>query len=161
MAWDRDSKGVCCTSLRYSPNRARHSYSIGNLGIACPGTDRDLSQGLPDTLLKGRAPDVERKIEAETRHFYEANDCRYKRLERAISAKEVRTGETVFQITDQGLRIFAQQNRTDASFALSYEDRPESRLSHRETDVFLVASSFESARCHAENLIGVAIEAAA
>jgi hypothetical protein len=112
-------------------------------------------------LLEHCSPNVEWKVKAEAWRFYKANDCCHKRFESAISAKEVRTREAVFQVTNQGTRIVAQQNRTDSPFALPDEDGPEGCLSHCETDVLILSSSFERAGFHAEYLVGTAIKAAA
>ena len=63
MARDRYSQRVGAAGLGNGPNRSWGADKLGDVAITRSRTSRNLLQRLPDSLLKGSAADIERKVQ--------------------------------------------------------------------------------------------------
>ena len=65
MARDRHRQGVCAAGLGHRADRMRGTDVTRDVGITRRRASRNLPQRLPDALLEGRAPDIERQIQPQ------------------------------------------------------------------------------------------------
>src|SRR5262245_45799379 len=73
MAGNGEGELVCGAGTRDGANGFRGTDAPGDLGVGRGGTQRDGLQSAPDLLLKRRAADIEREVEAGLRGFDEGD----------------------------------------------------------------------------------------
>ena len=95
----------------------------GDVGVGHRLPRRDFAQSPPDALLEGRAAHVERQIEPDPGRLDEADHPRHQGFEIAVAADQPGARESILKITDQGLRIVADQDGADALVAPGHQDR--------------------------------------
>src|SRR5205807_7301251 len=114
VAGNSHSDIICCAGLCHRANRLRRSYSVGDVDIARGLPDGNLPQRLPDSLLKGRAAQIEGQIKANRRCFDEADDLSNQRLEPRVAADQLSMRKAVLEIAGKHLRVVADEDGADA-----------------------------------------------
>jgi len=79
-------------------------------------------QCFPNPLLKSGATDVQRKVEADSGLLYQSNYFCDQVLVASLVPNQIRFREPVLKIPYQSLRVFANQDRTNAFVALGDQD---------------------------------------
>ncbi|MNL18405.1 hypothetical protein D3C87_1395480 [compost metagenome] len=67
-----------------------------------------------------------------------------------IGANQIGPAKLVLQITDQLMRIIAQENRTDSALALCHQNRPKGTLADGKANVVVVAGCAVLGGFHAQ-----------
>src|SRR5262249_48834844 len=105
----------------------------GDVGVTRGGAGWNLSQCLPDTLLKGRAPNIERQVESQGRRLHKADHFRDELLELGVGARQSGAWELVLQIVRHRFGVVAQENGANAPLAPGNQNRSQRTLTDSET----------------------------
>ena len=108
MTGNRHRQWVCCTGLRYSTHRLRRSNAFGYLLVARRGSRWNPAEGLPDALLEGCTPHIERQIETEGRRLDKSDHGRDQLLKLLVPTDELRLGELVLEIAYETVRFIPE-----------------------------------------------------
>src|SRR5689334_17241867 len=92
---DRDRDRIRCAGLRNRTNGLRRTDARRDLCVAHGGTHWDLTQRLPDSLLKRSPAHVERQVQTDRGRLYEPDDFSHQGLELSISANQLRIPKAI------------------------------------------------------------------
>src|ERR1700756_5261549 len=110
MARDGDGKRVGGTGAGDGPHGFGRADPLSDHRVSYRLTDGDLLQRLPHALLKGRAPDIKRQVEADMRRFDKANDLCDQLLVVFVTSHQTSPRKAVLQIADQNLWVVIDQD---------------------------------------------------
>src|ERR1700761_8449489 len=105
MAGDCDCQRIGAAGLGNRAHRIRRAETFCDVAVACRRSRGYISQRLPDTLLKGRSMDIERKMEAERRRFDEPDHFCDELLKNGVTACQIRPRELVLQFACERCRV--------------------------------------------------------
>ncbi|MOA20804.1 hypothetical protein D3C78_1412690 [compost metagenome] len=108
---------------------------------------------MPDPLLKCGAAYIQWQVQANRRGFNKADDLGNQRFERLIGANQIGSPELVLQITDQLVRIIAEQNRANPAFTLRHQNRTQRTLADGKTNVVVLTGRAVVSGFHSQQLV--------
>ncbi|RMQ23390.1 hypothetical protein ALQ07_05410 [Pseudomonas syringae pv. actinidiae] len=158
MAGDGHRQRVGTAGIGDGPNRAGHAQLPGDVGVSGGRSGRDVSERLPDTLLKHRATDVQRQREAGRGRLNKADDGRNQRFELCVCADQVGVGKLVLKAPNQHVGVIPEGNRADPLAAGRHQNRPQRTFAQRESDIDVGAARPVFGRFHAEHVLRSLIE---
>ena len=106
-------------------------------------TSRNVAQRLPDPLLEGCTPHIERQIEAERRRLDKADHPGHYVLKVMITTEQLGPGEAVLEIAHQGIGVVAEQDGADPLVRGGDQDRTQRALADGEVHRGPVAAGAE------------------
>src|SRR4051812_36292633 len=117
MARNCDRQTVGRTGARYGTHSLGRTNASSDLRVRHGLADRDLLQGLPNPLLEGGATHIERQVKSQSGRFDKADDARHQGFVVAIATNQASLGKAVLKISDEFVRVVAEQDGRDALLA--------------------------------------------
>ena len=108
---------------------------------------------MPDPLLKRRTANIQRQVQADGRGFDKTDDLGNQLLELVIGTDQVGPPKLVLQVTDQLVRIIAEQDRAHPAGTLRHQNRAQGTLADGKTNVGVLTGCAVIAGFHAQQLI--------
>jgi hypothetical protein len=159
MAGNRHRQRIGADGPGNGANRARRSDSPRELPIAHGLAGRDIAQCPPHPLLKRRAPHVEGQVEADARRLDATNDPGDQSLESGVAADQAGARKAVLEIAREHVGIVPHEDGADTAPAVRDQDRAERAFADGEADLGIGAAGAKSRGGHAQNPIGLLVEA--
>src|SRR5437764_11014526 len=101
MTRNSDRNHVRAASLRHRAYRPGRSNALGDIGVTYGLARGNVTKGLPDALLKGRAAHVQRQMEPKGGFFDKSDNLGDFPFEGSVRAYQFGLRESILQIAHQ------------------------------------------------------------
>ncbi len=152
MTGDGDGERIGGAGLGDRADRFGRADLLSDLGVAGRAAGLDVAERGPDPLLEGRAPHVERQVEAGGGLLHQGHDPGHGRIELWITAHQLGAGEAVLQVADQHVWIVAHQDGADPLWRRRRQDGAQGALADGEADHRVLAALAGLRWGHAQHL---------
>ena len=159
MAGDRQRQRIGGTRPGDPPGRFGRTDTPGDFQVARRVPHRNLTQRLPDPLLKCGTAQIERQVEPKLRCVDKPHHLGYPTLEPGIPPDQGSFREAILKITRELIRIVAQQDGADTDLAGGDQDGSQRALSEGKAYFGVGTAGAVIGRRHAERLVGALVEA--
>src|ERR1700682_2909846 len=155
---DSHSERIGGAGLRYGASRLRRADAAGDVAVARGLSCGDGPQCLPDALLEGCAPHIQRQIQSQSGRFHASDHPSNPLFELNIATHEGRFRETVLQVSHEGIGVIAHRDGAHPSVTARNENGAQRALPNGEADLGVYTTGAVARRRHAEHVVGLSIE---